>query len=139
MEQKDSISAANAVSAISASVNRVAEQNKVCEPPTKKLKTDDLQQKLQGRPMESNAHAAICDVEKPQLTAPLVHTSTDSLCTARSPCGMTKKRNRRKLRRKAGLLLTIHTRRKLQFARERKRLASRVKKQANGELTRPAL
>jgi hypothetical protein len=131
MEQKDSINASNEVLAISASVNRVAEQNKVCEPPTKKLKTDDLQQELQGHPMSSNARPAIRDVGL-QLTAPLVHTSTDSLCTARSLCGMTKQRNRRKLRRKAGLLLTIHTRRKLQFARERKRLASRVKKQANG-------
>lgn len=138
MEQKDSINAANEVLAISASVNRVAEQNKVCEPPTKKLKTNDLQQELQGHPMNSNARPAIRDVGL-QLTAPLVHTSTDSLCTTQSPCWMTKQRNRRRRRRKAGLLLTIHTRRKLQFARERKRLASRVKKQANGELTRAAL
>ena len=135
LELKDNINATNAVSAIAVSVVRVSQQNEVREPPRRKLKTSDpeLELHVQSHATESNTRAAICDVEPP-LTAHLVHTNTGSLymCTAQSPCGNTRQRNPRKLRRKAGLMLAIHTRRKL-LTRKRKQLASRVKKQANGE------
>ena len=130
LKQKDRINTTNAVSAITVSVDGISQQNEVCEPPTKRLKTSDLELELQSHPMESNGVAAIRDGEPP-LTAPLVHTNP--LCTVQSPCVTTREWNRRKRRRKAGLL-AIHTRRKLQLIRKRKRLASRVTKQANGEL-----